>query len=135
MAGITFTIGDVSFEAMSSASGRKARTCDPGYSEPQLHKFHLPGTTGNLVIMGGTGARTLRFAAQYRAADSAALGALLTADRAEWKDQELTCVTDDGETVTRCIVMDVKRGRIQGTGRDGVVKCEVEIIVQSNAGA
>ena len=134
MAGITFQIGDTQFTELGSGSGRMAIDCDPGYAAPQTHKFHLPGTTGNLVIMSGTGTRTLRFQARYRATDVATLGSYLVADRDAWKDAEISCITDEGETVTRCIVKDMRRkGRIRATGR-GVCSLDVEIVVESNAG-
>ena len=118
MAGITFTIGDSSFGALAATAGRYAIDCDPVFATQIVHRFHCTGTNGELKILGGTGARTLRFIARYRGANVAAIAAYTTADRAAWSDAEVSVTTDEGETLTRCTVVSMRRmGRIRGTGR------------------
>lgn len=134
MAGITFTIGEQAFGALSSGSGRFALDCDPGFPAQSVHRFHLPGTVGQLKVLGGTAGRQLRFIARYRGANVAAIGALTAADREAWSDAEVSVTTDEGETLSRCTVVSMRRmGRIRGTGR-GVASVDYEIVVQADNG-
>lgn len=134
MAGITFTIGTKIFAALTSGTGRFALDCDPGFPVQSVHRFHLPGTVGSLKILGGTTGRQMRFIARYRGASISAVGTLVNADRADWSDAEVTVTTDEGEEVTRCTVVSMRRlGRIRGTGR-GAASVDYEIIIQSDDG-
>ena len=134
MAGITFTIGGSAFGALTASSGRFALDCDPGFPVQSVHRFHLPGTVGQLKILGGTAGRQLRFIGRYRGATIAEAAALVAADRAAWSDAEVSVTTDEGETLSRCTVVSMRRmGRIRGTGR-GMASVDYEIVVQADNG-
>jgi hypothetical protein len=129
---LTFTIGDVDFEALDATAGRKAINCDAGYPKQSVHRFHLPGTTGNLKILGGTQGREMRFIVRYQAANDGALLDLLNADVAEWSDADLTVTDDNNNEYERCTVRTVQRvGRMKATGHG--VRLDVEITVDCDS--
>ena len=130
--GITFSIGDTDFEALDTTTGRKAIDCDPGYPKQSVHRFHLPGTIGNLKILGGTEGRQMRFLVRYQHSTVGDVADMLNSDVEDWSDAEVTCTDDGGYEYERCTVRTVQRmGKMKATGHG--VRLDVEITVDCDS--
>jgi hypothetical protein len=129
MAGITFTVGSQAFSAVAGgAAGRYAKDCEVSAPREVVIRFHLPGTTGNLKILGGTAGSIIRLVARYAGADAATVRGYMKTDKAAWKATEVSVVDDNGDTHTRCSMRSFSRlNRIHAVGRS-IVACDVEMV-------
>jgi len=126
--GITFQVDTTPFATLGPTAGRKAKECYPGSPRQVIHRFHVPGTTGNLKIFGGTEGQVIRLLARYQEASVGALTTLLKTDRAAWSQADVDVVDDEGTTHTRCTLRTMqRRGPIKHIGRS-LVAVDVELV-------
>lgn len=119
MAGATFSIGGVNFNALDNSQGRKALSCEVSAPAYQLIRFHIPGTDGNLIVRGGKTDRPIichmRYIDEYPDAVST-----FNTDAENWANAALTIVDEAGTSYTRCNLLTMKRTtKIQALGSGG----------------
>jgi len=98
--GLTFSIGGVSFNALSSGTGRFALAIDVDSPQQQINRFHVPGGDGNYIVRGGREGVKVTARMRY-------VGTLATtysnfaSDKAAWANTAVQIVSPEG-TLTRC---------------------------------
>lgn len=112
----TFTIGGVSFAAMSNTDGRKAISCLVAAPVVQKIRRHIPGSDGNLIIFAGRTARpiicTMRYIGAYPG-----IWATIKSDQDAWAGVDLTIVDENGTSYERMTLDDMRPlKRSQGMG-------------------
>lgn len=99
--GMTFTIGSVSYEQLSTTDGRKAKEFDPGNLIYQIFRTHPPGTNGNLVIRGGRIGGKISCRMRYCGPTTTIYGQWET-DRTSWENTAVEIIGPGGTTYSRC---------------------------------
>lgn len=103
---VTFSIGGVSFSAMSSSDGRKAVACNVGNGEYRLIRFHGAGWTGNFVIRDGRTGGTIMCLLRYI---GNAVESDYSSDRTAWENTAVTIVDEAGNSFENCNLLHMAR--------------------------
>jgi hypothetical protein len=137
--GQSFTIGGVSFTALTMAAGRYAKSFSPGSAKTDLQRYHLRNCQGNLLGIGQTVEVPITCGVRY--VDTLAnVEAARKSDVTAWQNPDADGITIScqGSTYTLCRLKD-EGARItqdpKATGRgEGLVYMDVEYSFISDAG-
>ena len=134
MGATSFSIGDVSYDALSSADGKRALGIKVGAYQQRILKFHPPGTNGNLLILDGTTGCKIVARVRYIGDRDTILAAWET-DRNSWVDTVFDVTDDVGTTYERCILESAEMIGDKQTGKSGTDNgfFDAMIVVSSEA--
>jgi hypothetical protein len=98
---VTFTIGGVSFGALSVSAGRQALDCKYGSEAQKVVRYSPFGTKGNLLTRGEGKGRKVAALLRYVEGGESTVEAMINADMTAWKKTAVDIVYA-GITFKRC---------------------------------